>query len=172
MKHINIEIKAKCFYPEKVEAFLVSANAFFKGTDAQKDTYFNVPEGRLKLRQGNIENNLIYYKRNNQKGPKQSDFQLVPVADAKNMEHLLAEALGVKVIVEKRRKIFFLENVKIHLDEVPQLGSFVEIEASNLNNPSLTAEKLNQQCAELMAYFNIQEADLVENSYSDMLLGK
>ena len=88
------------------------------------------------------------------------------------MEHLLAEALGVKVIVEKRRKIFFLENVKIHLDEVPQLGSFVEIEASNLNNPSLTAEKLNQQCAELMAYFNIQEADLVENSYSDMLLGK
>jgi hypothetical protein len=36
MKHINIEIKAKCFHPQKVEAFLVSAKAVFKGTDLQK----------------------------------------------------------------------------------------------------------------------------------------
>lgn len=170
MKHINIEIKAKCFHPQKVEAFLVSANAFFKGTDNQKDTYFNVPEGRLKLRQGNIENNLIFYKRNNQKGPKQSDFHLVPVQDAKAMEHLLTEALGIKVIVEKKRKIFFLDNIKIHLDEVPQLGSFVEIEASNLSNPALTVEKLHKQCAELMLLFKIKDEDLIENSYSDMLL--
>jgi len=116
MKHINIEIKAKCFHPEKVEAFLVSVNAFFKGTDNQKDTYFNVPNGRLKLRQGNIENNLIFYKRNNQKGPKQSDFHLVAAPDAKGMEHLLTEALGIKVTVEKKRKIFFLDNIKVHLD--------------------------------------------------------
>ena len=65
MKFINVEIKAKCFHPEKVEAFLLNNNATFKGTDLQKDIYFNVPEGRLKLRQGNIENNLIFYKRNN-----------------------------------------------------------------------------------------------------------
>jgi len=170
MKHINIEIKAKCFHPEKVEAFLVSANAVFKGTDLQKDTYFNVPDGRLKLRQGNIENNLIYYKRNNQKGPKQSDFQLVPVHRATEMEILLTEALGVKVIVEKKRKIFFLGNIKIHIDEVPQLGSFVEIEAGNLSNPSLTIEQLHTQCADLMRHFEIKEEDLIENSYSDMLL--
>jgi adenylate cyclase class 2 len=171
MKHINIEIKAKCFHPEKVEAFLVSANAVFKGTDLQKDTYFIVPEGRLKLRQGNIENNLIYYKRNNQKGPKQSDFQLVPVQDAVAMENLLTEALGVKIVVKKKRKIFFLGNIKIHLDEVPQLGCFAEIEASNLSDPSLTIERLHKQCAELMQHFEIKEEDLIENSYSDMLMG-
>lgn len=172
MKHINIEIKAKCFHPKKVEAFLVSTNAVFKGTDLQKDTYFNIPNGRLKLRQGNIENNLIFYNRNNQKGPKQSDFQLQPVANAKQMETLLTEALGVKVIVEKKRNIYFLGNIKIHIDEVPRLGSFVEIEASNLSDPSLTVEQLRKQCADLMRHFEIKEEDLIENSYSDMLLNK
>ncbi|QEC68448.1 class IV adenylate cyclase [Panacibacter ginsenosidivorans] len=171
MKHINIEIKAKCFHPKKVEAFLVSANAVFKGTDLQKDTYFNVSDGRLKLRQGNIENNLIFYNRNNQKGPKQSDFQLVAVSKAGELETLLIEALGVKVIVEKKRKIFFLDNIKIHLDEVPKLGSFVEIEASNLSNPSLTVEHLHQQCADLMQQFDVKYEDLIEHSYSDMLMG-
>ncbi|CAN5800648.1 hypothetical protein BH10BAC2_BH10BAC2_30860 [soil metagenome] len=172
MKHINIEIKAKCFYPKKVEAFLVSANAIFKGTDLQKDTYFNVYNGRLKLRQGNIENNLIFYKRNDQKGPKQSDFQLLPIAKATEMGNLLTEALGVKVIVEKSRKIYFLDNIKIHIDEVPQLGTFVEIEASNLSEPSLTIAQLHKQCADLMQHFEIKEEDLIENSYSDMLLNK
>jgi predicted adenylyl cyclase CyaB len=171
MKHINIEIKAKCFHPQKVEAFLVSAKAVFKGTDLQKDTYFNVPNGRLKLRQGNIENNLIFYNRSDKKGPKQSDFQLVPVKDATAMENLLTEALGKKVVVEKKRKIFFLDNVKIHIDEVPQLGSFVEIEASNLYHPSLSLGQLHSQCADLMQHFEIKDEDLIENSYSDMLLG-
>ena len=59
MKHINIEIKAKCFHPQKVEAFLLSAAANFVGLDQQRDTYFQVPNGRLKLRQGNIENKYL-----------------------------------------------------------------------------------------------------------------
>ena len=172
MKFINVEIKAKCFHPEKVEAFLLNNNATFKGTDLQKDIYFNVPEGRLKLRQGNIENNLIFYKRNNQKGPKQSDFHLVPVPEPARLESLLTEALGIKVTVEKKRKIFYLANIKIHLDEVPGLGNFVEIEASNIAAPEITLEELHTQCKDLMQHFNIREEDLIANSYSDMLLNK
>ena len=172
MKFINVEIKAKCFHPEKVEAFLLSNNAVFHGTDLQKDTYFNVPAGRLKLRQGNIENNLIFYKRNDQKGPKQSDFHLVPAPEPARIESLLTEALGVKVTVEKKRKIFYLINIKVHLDEVPGLGNFVEIEASNISKPEVTVEELHSQCADLMRHFNINEEDLIENSYSDMLLEK
>lgn len=172
MKHINIEIKAKCFHPQKVEAFLIQNNATLKGTDHQKDTYFQVPHGRLKLRQGNIENNLIFYKRNNQKGPKQSNFHLVPVINVVDLENLLTETLGVKVIVEKKRQIWFLDNIKIHLDEVPGLGNFVEIEAGNVLDPSLTVEQLHAQCSNLMQHFDIKEEDLIENSYSDMLLEK
>ena len=172
MTFVNIEIKAKCFHPEKVEAFLFANNAVFKGTDHQADTYFNVPVGRLKLRKGAIENNLIYYERNDQPGPKQSDFRLMPVQDHDVLLAILRDAIGIKVVVEKTRKIYFLDNVKIHLDEVPQLGSFVEIEAGNLHHPHLPVETLQQQCDALMQAFGITEADLVATSYSDMLLQK
>ena len=170
MSHINIEIKAKCFHPEKVEAFLLSRNARFVGTDHQKDTYFNVPKGRLKLRQGNIENSLIYYERPDQQGPKQSDFSLSQISSGKETEAVLTKALGVKVIVDKQRKIFFLENVKFHLDIVPGLGSFVEIEAGNLTDPTKTIEDLQKQCDTYLELFEVKEEDLIHHSYSDMLL--
>ncbi len=170
MSFINIEIKAKCFHPEKVEAFLLSANARFVGLDHQKDTYFQVPIGRLKLRQGTIENTLIFYQRPNQDGPKQSDFSLSQMSDGPATEQLLAKALGIKVVVEKYRKIFFIENVKFHIDEVPGLGSFVEIEAGNRNFPDKTIENLQEQCSFYMKKFAIEESDLVHHSYSDMLL--
>ena len=172
MSFINIEIKAKCFHPEKVEAFLLQAGAKFVGLDHQKDTYFNVPEGRLKLRQGNIENSLIFYQRPNQEGPKQSDFSLSKISDGSSMENVLAKALGVKVVVEKFRKIFYIQNVKFHIDEVPALGSFVEIEAGNLSDPSKTIHDLHSQCALYMSAFNITDEDLIQNSYSDMLIEK
>lgn len=170
MNHINIEIKAKCFHPEKVEAFLLSENARFIGLDHQKDTYFNVPKGRLKLRQGNIEKSLIYYERPNQEGPKQSDFSLSQVIDGPGTEQVLEKALGVKVVVDKYRKIFFIDNVKFHLDEVPGLGSFVEIEAGNKTDPSLTIDTLREQCDVYMKAFDISAKDLIHHSYSDMLL--
>ena len=168
--HINVEIKAKCFHPKTVEAFLFAHHARFAGIDLQKDIYFNVPAGRLKLRQGNIENNLIYYRRNNEKGPKRSDFYLTPVTDPSSLQTMLSEALGIKVIVEKKRKIFFLDNIKIHLDEISGLGFFVEIEASNILNAHISVNILHKQCEVLMKQLNIAEEDLIECSYSDMLL--
>lgn len=172
MSHTNIEIKAKCFHPEKVEAFLLSNGARFVGLDHQKDIYFNVPAGRLKLRQGNIENSLIFYHRPNQEGPKQSDFSLSPVSDGKATEKLLEKALGVKVVVEKHRKIFFIDNVKFHLDEVPGLGCFVEIEAGNVQDPSRTIDSLRKQCNYYIKAFEVSEKDLIHHSYSDMIIAR
>ena len=68
MSHINIEIKARSNNQDRIRDILKSKNADFKGIDHQIDTYFNVPKGRLKLREGNIENNLIFYERKNQAG--------------------------------------------------------------------------------------------------------
>lgn len=169
MGFINLEIKAKCFHPQKVEAFLLSANARFVGTDHQTDVYFNCPNGRLKLRKGNIENNLIFYDRPNQKGPKQSNFQLTPVADAEAMQQLLTAAFGVKVLVEKKRRIYYINNVKVHLDELTGLGNFVEIEAGNLIDPSKTIDELTEQCTMLMEAFGIEQQHLIDKSYSDMV---
>jgi adenylate cyclase class 2 len=172
MSHINIEIKAKCFHPEKVEAFLLSNGARFVGLDHQKDTYFNVPAGRLKLRQGNIENTLIFYNRPDQEGPKQSDFSLSKMTDGPATGQLLEKALGIKVVVDKYRKIFYIDNVKFHLDEVPALGSFVEIEAGNLADPSKTINDLKAQCDHYMKAFEVADSDLIHHSYSDMILAK
>lgn len=172
MEFLNVEIKARCSDPAFVRNYLLNNKADFKGTDEQTDTYFNVPNGRLKLREGNIENNLIYYVRNNQAGPKESHFNLVKVEDAAGLKDVLAKSNGVKVVVKKIREIYYIDNVKFHIDEVPGLGSFVEIEAGNRFDPSLTREQLKEQCDHYMNAFNIQENDLVVFSYSDILIGK
>jgi len=123
--HLNVEIKARCRHPEKIREILEGRQARFVGLDQQVDTYFHVPHGRLKLREGNIENALIHYQRSDQAGPKNSEVQLY--RPGPNLKSILSAALGVKVVVDKRRQIYFIENVKFHLDEVPPLGTFVEI---------------------------------------------
>lgn len=171
MSFINVEIKARCLHPENIRAYLHQHQAEFKGVDEQTDTYFNVNKGRLKLREGNIENNLIYYERNNQAGPKDSHFQLVKIEDAKGLKEVLTKANGIKTIVHKSREIYFINNVKFHLDEVPGLGHFVEIEAGNLYG-DFSKEHLREQCNYYLKEFAISETDLLELSYSDMLLAK
>jgi len=68
--HVNIEIKARSKEQGKIRDILRLRNADFKGTDRQIDTYFKANSGRLKLREGNIENYLIHYNRADQEGPK------------------------------------------------------------------------------------------------------
>jgi predicted adenylyl cyclase CyaB len=167
---LNVEIKARSSDPSFVREYLVKAGAHFKGVDEQSDTYFNTMKGRLKLREGVIENNLIYYNRDNQAGPKNSEFLLVKVEDAKGLKEALSQSNGIKVVVIKKREIYFIDNVKFHIDEVPGLGSFIEIEASNLVNPQLTQPQLKEQCDFYMQAFAVKADDLIGVSYSDLLL--
>lgn len=171
MSFLNVEIKAICNDPLFIRKYLVDNKADFKGTDEQTDTYFNVLNGRLKLREGNIENNLIFYERTNQAGTKQSHFNLVKVEDAKGLKEVLIKSIGIKVVVQKKREIFYIGNVKFHIDEVPGLGSFVEIEAGNIF-VDLSQEHLKQQCDFYLKEFSIKPEDLIDLSYSDMLLNK
>src|SRR5688572_4316375 len=98
MSFLNIEIKAKCRDAQAIREYLMAKNARFVGVDEQTDTYFNTINGRLKLREGNIENNLIYYERSNLAGPKSSHFQLVKVIDAKGLKEVFTNAVGGKKI--------------------------------------------------------------------------
>lgn len=171
MAYINIEIKARTSKQESIRAYLKNAGADFKGADQQTDTYFNVANGRLKLRQGKIENNLIWYARANQEGPKQSDFLLTAVQDGEALKSILQNALGIKITVVKTREIYYIGNIKFHLDHLEGLGNFVEIEAGN-KLADLPVEKLQEQCRFYMHEFGIEEKDLLASSYSDMLLEK
>ena len=169
MSHLNVEIKAKCADPSFIRHYLANNTTDFKGVDEQTDTYFNVSTGRLKLREGKIENNLIFYIRTDQPGPKSSQFHLVKVEDAQGLKEVLEKSCGIKMIVSKRREIYYISNVKFHIDELPELGSFIEIEAGNIL-ANKTERELLEQCNFYLKEFGINEKDLVAESYSDMLM--
>ncbi|RYY53281.1 MAG: CYTH domain-containing protein [Chitinophagaceae bacterium] len=171
MATLNVEIKARCNTPETVRRYLLDAGAEFRGTDHQVDTYFNVSQGRLKLREGIIENNLIYYERPDQEGPRQSSFRLVKVPDAIGLKAALAASCGILATVDKQRGIYYIGNVKFHIDEVMGLGSFIEIEAFN-GDGLHGIDTLRQQCDFYIRELGISQHDLVAVSYSDLLLDK
>lgn len=152
---------------DKIRHILNMENAEFKGVDHQIDTYFNVNAGRLKLREGNIENSLIHYKRENKAGAKESDVMLYKSLNNKILKEVLISAVGVLVVVDKKREIYFIDNVKFHLDKVETLGSFIEIEA--IGNEDANKEELMKQCKYYLKLFKVDEKDLVAVSYSDMI---
>lgn len=168
MGHINFEFKAKTNDLAGLEKKLLALNPRFVGIDFQKDTYFNVPIGRLKLREGNVENALIFYQRKDSKDAKISDVILYPHEPKNELKEMLKKIHGIKVIVEKERRIYFIDNVKFHFDTIRGLGDFVEVEAIDLEN-NKDVEALKKQCDFYQNYFNIPHEDLISLSYSDML---
>lgn len=169
MSHTNIEIKAKCKNQNEIRDKLKSLKADFKGVDNQTDTYFKVNKGRLKLREGNIENHLIYYEREDLAVPKQSNVILFKTESNSTLKEILKHSLGVKIEVRKQREIYFIDNVKFHIDSVEPLGDFIEIEAIDIDG-SIGKDKLKEQCQHYVDMFKISEHDFISVSYSDLLL--
>ena len=169
MAFINIEIKAKSSNHDEIRRVLKSEKADFKGLDHQVDTYFKVNSGRLKLREGQIENHLIYYQRENKEGPKQSNVILFQSDSKSSLKDILSKALGVLVVVDKIREIYFINNVKFHIDTVKDLGIFIEIEAIDKAG-NVGEDKLLKQCQFYLDLFKISKEDLIPVSYSDLLL--
>ena len=161
MSHNNIEIKARCADASFIRNYLQQQHARFVGVDEQTDTYFNTSYGRLKMRQGPIENALIYYNRENKAGPKLSEVKLLPLdKNAELLKELLTKSNGVKVVVKKKREIYFIDNVKFHIDEVDGLGSFVEIEAIDTDG-SLGIDIIMEKCWFYLKQFQLGEDDVL-----------
>lgn len=171
MVQLNVEIKAKSNNQDLIREILKSHKAEFKGVDHQIDTYFKVNSGRLKLREGNIENSLVHYNREDREGPKQSHVTFYKSADKSSLKEILTKALGILVVVDKTREIYFIDNVKFHIDSVKDLGTFVEIEAIDFDG-KIGKDKLYEQCQFYLDLFKISKNDLISNSYSDLLLEK
>jgi predicted adenylyl cyclase CyaB len=183
MGSLSIEIKARCPDPARIRKVLLAHGASFKGMDRQVDTYFRVPSGRpafkkgrgspasgrLKLREGNIENALIYYMRGDQKKSKKCDAILFSCKKKASLKKILTQALGVLAVIEKKREIYFIRNAKFHIDRVKRLGNFVEIEVFGLKG-SPGAAKLRKQCEFYQKLLRIRTGDLLADSYSDQLL--
>lgn len=178
---INLEFKARLHDRPAVMAVLHSRSATFVGVLQQSDTYFNVAAGRLKLREithtmpagapPTAECQLIFYQRPDLPAVKRSDYFLAPVADAGRMKRVLQEALGIRVVVAKRRELYLLPlpggSIRIHLDQVEGLGEFVEVEAVAGDESNVAAAEAEAQ--RLLQAFGVHAADLISGSYADLL---
>lgn len=71
---------------------------------------------------------LIHYIRQNKKRPETSDVHIASLRDTKTVKTILSNALGIQSVVRKRREIFMIEGVQVHLDRVNRLGNFIEFE--------------------------------------------
>jgi len=169
--HINFEFKARHSNIDEAERTLQQKQPLYVGEDHQIDTYFNVPNGRLKLREGTIEHALIFYQRTNVAGAKQSDVILYQHPADAALKQILIQSLGIKTVVDKRRRIYFVQNVKFHFDTVQGLGTFVEVEAIDKDG-SIGIETLKEQCSRYQQLLGVKEEDFIAESYSDLLLVK
>ncbi len=169
MSHTNFEFKAAVKELVSYENKLKELNPIFKGIDYQKDTYFNVEKGRLKLREGNIENALIWYDRANTATSKESSIILYPHQPDSALKDILIKIHGIKVIVNKVRRIYFIENVKFHFDEIQSLGTFIEVEAID-SIGEIPIGVLKEQCEYYADFFGLKDSDFIAHSYSDLLM--
>jgi predicted adenylyl cyclase CyaB len=137
--------------------------------DHQVDTYFVTARGRFKLRESSLSGpQLVPYLRPDQHGPKRCDYRVVPVDDPAGLKKLFTEILGVHRVVDKQREIFLFENVRIHLDRVEGLGSFLELEAVFDGSPAAEAEQ-QKKVDWLMKELRIGRADLLATSYEALV---
>ncbi|MDZ7267424.1 MAG: class IV adenylate cyclase [candidate division KSB1 bacterium] len=178
---INLEFKARLHDRPALLAVLQTLPATFAGVFRQCDTYFQVASGRLKLREitpltpaeaAPAECQLIYYQRPDVAAVKRSDYALAPVHDAGRMKQVLRQALGVRVVVVKRRELYLLAmpggGIRIHLDQVEGLGEFVEVEA--VAGDASHAARAEAEAHRLLHVFGVRRADLISGSYADMLM--
>ena len=128
-----------------------------------------MPHGRLKVREGDIENAHIFYERPNDQGARAAKVQMLELPPENPVKSILSEALGVLAVVDKRREIYFVGNVKIHLDRVRALGEFVEVEAISRG---ASLDQVRAQAREFQRLFHIAPQDFIGESYSDLILKK
>jgi homotetrameric cytidine deaminase len=165
----NVELKARDPDPARSLERALALGAEDRGEIRQRDTYFAGARGRIKLREqdpGDAE--LIQYSRDNSTEARTSSYRRVPTGDADALRAALEDAYGTLVTVTKRRRLLLWEGVRIHLDEVEGLGSYLEFEAVAEGDSDLTAER--EKVERLRGELGIDDKDLIATSYSDLLL--
>ncbi len=160
----DFTIKAKLKLAIEKEKLLRSMNAQFIGTDFQTDHYFETTKGKLKWREGTIENLITHYERFDDFGLERTLVYRYDLNPTKEMiDDLLQNHKSIGT-TKKERKIIQLDNIKIHLDKLPNDEEFIEIEAIDSEN-RFTSEELRTQCLDLKAKLKILEEEVIPTGY-------
>ena len=165
------ELKARVDSLDTLRRELQEMKALHIGTFHQTDTYFEVPEGRLKLREteGTQKAQIVYYEREDIPGPKTSRIFIIEPQEPEFFKDFLDKVLKMKVVVDKTREIYQRQGTQIHLDKVKDLGAFIEFERKTEGTPE-AASKDREVLEDLMKTLGIKTEDLIRGSYSDLLI--
>src|SRR6185437_9381032 len=168
MASVNVELKARDPNREVTIARCLNLGAVDQGAVRQRDTYFMARRGRLKLRaQDAGGGELIAYRRPDTTEASESTYVRAPAGES--VAEALDAALGpAVVVVSKRRQLLLWEGVRIHLDEVDGLGSFIEFEAVLPDAGDL--ESARAKVARLRSELGIEDDALVSVGYADLLI--
>ena len=164
----NVEIKARAPRPDQLLDAVLDLADRGPTVFAQDDTFFGCPNGRLKLRTfSSTEAQLIFYRRDDLPGPKLSEYVMATTAEPDAMRGTLSLAYGVIGRVRKTRTLCFVGNTRIHLDDVEDLGHFVELEV--VLTPDQGVDDGQAIAGDLMRRLGIEPAHLVTRAYVDLL---
>lgn len=164
----NIELKAHDPDPRASLEVCRALGAEDRGEIVQRDTYFAVAHGGLKLREERPGRpHLIQFERASEPQQRESRYRIVAVDDADALRLALMAAVGVTAVVCKTRRLFLWRQVRIHLDTVDRLGSFVELEAvappdSDLCEEHALVEMLRER-------LGITDERLIASGYAEQL---
>jgi predicted adenylyl cyclase CyaB len=166
----NIEIKARVADPVALRERAATLADEGPIEIAQDDTFFKCPAGRLKLRAfSNSHAELIFYRRSDEQGPKESFYIRTPTAEPDTLRQALTLAYGEVGRVRKQRTLFLVGRTRIHLDKVEGLGDFMELEVVLRDGES--AEGGVREADELMKRLDIAPSQLIDRAYVDLLRG-
>lgn len=164
----NIEIKARLHDLEAVKARAEALSDAPVEVIPQEDTFFNVPKGRLKLRElGPGRAQLVYYERPDTAGPKRSDYLLAGTSEPAPLKAALTAALGVRGVVRKTRYLYLAGQTRIHLDDVEGLGRFMELEV--VLRPGQSDAEGRAVAEELLEKLGVDRDALIEGAYMDLI---
>jgi len=170
---VLLEVKARVEDLEFVKRKLTELNAKYVGKFQQTDTYFEVPNGRLKIREiaGYSPAQFIYYEREDVKESKKSRAFILKIDQPASFKAAIKKILKVKAIVQKTREIYEFKGTKIHLDTVKGLGRFVELEKLTEENKSPTRFD-RQTLDEILEILQISPTSFEKFSYSELIKNK
>lgn len=164
----NIEIKARVADLAALTARVAAIADAGPVPIAQDDTFFRCDSGRLKLRvfdDGRGE--LIFYRRADRGGPKESFYIVSPTASPDTLREALTQSNGQEGRVVKQRTLFLAGRTRVHLDRVQGLGDYMELEVVLADGEA--AEDGVREAHDLMARLDIAADRLVEGAYHDLL---
>jgi adenylate cyclase class IV len=164
----NVEIKARI---ESIHSIFPRAAALADGGPveiAQDDSFFACSNGRLKLRAfSSDKGELIFYRRADQSGPKESFYIISPTTSPDTLRESLSLAYGLVGRLRKNRILFLAGRTRIHLDRVEGLGDFLELEVVLADGESVEAGEAVAR--DFMKKLDIQPVQLIEGAYVDLL---